>query len=95
MINKKNLIKIIIVSVLFLSPLFLTKGAEDTLVPTGISDNSLVGADLLTLLLEVKSIELNGDIFNNEVFVSLKDFSKEIQPQSVGRQNPFSAIGSD
>lgn len=95
MINKKNLIKIIVVLILFLSPLFMTIGANDVLVPTGISNNGLVGADLLTLLLEVKSIELDSDVFNNEVFVNLKDFSKEIQPQSVGRKNPFSVIGSD
>jgi len=49
-----------------------------------------VEAQLITFLLEVRNIRLNAQIFSNPAFVELKDFSTEIVPEPVGRDNPFS-----
>ena len=67
--------------------------AQDLLVAQ--RDTSLIESDLIVLLLEIKSIKLEEDVFDNKVFKSLKDFGTEIKPQPVGRKNPFSAIGFD
>jgi hypothetical protein len=65
--------------------------SQELLVPQG-SVNRIVGNDLILLLLQLKVIKLNTEIFDNKIFQNLKDFSFEIQPRSIGRQNPFSAI---
>lgn len=84
----------IAIPILFFGTGSFVKGAEDLLVPEGVLDEK-IGTDLLILLLELKTIQFNSDIFNDKAFLNLKDFSTEIQPQSVGRRNPFSPIGSD
>lgn len=60
------------------------------------SDSTGVGIenDLLTLLLDVRSIKLNGSVFTNEVFKSLEDFGQDIVPEPVGRENPFAPVGT-
>ena len=68
----------------------LVSAASSLLVSNGGSLK--IGNDLLVLLLEIKSIELHGDIFEDKAFTNLKDFGVEIAPQPVGRDNPFSAI---
>ena len=49
--------------------------------------------DLLNLLLDIRSIKLDGNIFSKETFKSLEDFGQEIIPEPVGRENPFAPIG--
>lgn len=57
------------------------------------SQASLVGDDLLTLLLDIRSVKLDDDIFSRESFKSLEDFSQSITPEPVGRKNPFAPVG--
>lgn len=79
-----------LVVVLFGTFGFVSGASESLLVSSG--GVSQVGGDLLVLLLEIKSIELNGDIFSDEAFSNLKDFGVEIAPQPAGRENPFATI---
>jgi len=51
------------------------------------------GGDLISLLLELKSIKLDTSILQNPVFLTLQDFSIELSPEPVGRPNPFAPIG--
>lgn len=55
-------------------------------------DDSSAGAEILSLLLKMRSIELKKDVFEKESFKSLEDFSREISSQPIGRQNPFYPI---
>ncbi len=52
---------------------------------------ALESAVLLQRLNEIKSITLEGDLFSNQQFQSLVDFTEPIIPQPVGRPNPFAA----
>ncbi len=54
-----------------------------------------VGSDLLQLLSDLKSINLTTDIFNDEVFMSLTDWSVNLPAPALGRPNPFERIGVD
>jgi|SRR3989344_8651532 len=54
------------------------------------------GADrqLVTTLLALRAVTLNGSIFTNPAFVGLQDFSTTIVPEPVGRDNPFAPLQS-
>ncbi len=51
------------------------------------------GGDLITLLLELKSITLDTSILQDPTFLTLQDFSVDIAPEPIGRPNPFAPIG--
>jgi len=54
---------------------------------------SMVENDLLTLLLDIRSVKLDDSIFSEETFKSLEDFGQDIAPEPAGRENPFAPIG--
>ncbi|MDD2935516.1 MAG: hypothetical protein PHX25_03530 [Candidatus Pacebacteria bacterium] len=66
--------------------------AEEALIVAEGKLNSKIGSELFTLLLEIKSIELRGDVFSDPAFSKLKDFGVELQDQPTGRDNPFLKI---
>jgi hypothetical protein len=45
--------------------------------------------ELVATLLALRAVTLSGTIFTDPVFMSLQDFGVEIQPEPVGRPNPF------
>jgi hypothetical protein len=52
--------------------------------------------DFLSLLLNVKNINLDNAIFSDDAFMSLRDSSITLTPDgNEGRINPFAPIGSD
>ena len=57
--------------------------------PTTASD-----VELVTTLLTLRAVTLNGTIFTDPAFMSLKDFGKEIVPEPVGRPNPFAPLSA-
>ncbi len=61
------------------------------------SANSTVAQDFLALLLNVRSIKLNDDIFTDSTFGTLNDSTIELvsDPANEGRPNPFAPIGSE
>ena len=59
-------------------------------------NNSQVAKEFLSLLLSVKNIKLNIDIFSDIAFTSLHDSSIILVPDgNEGRPNPFAPIGAD
>ncbi|MBU1727768.1 hypothetical protein KKA39_00405 [Patescibacteria group bacterium] len=105
----KNIILfLIIVAILILAYFFFFKKAPDeaSLVSTSgssvlpansaIDQNSEIGKDFLSILLNVKNIKLDDSIFSDPAFVSLRDSSIIlISDGNEGRPNPFAPIGSD
>ena len=92
---KKILTGVAIVIVLFVVySMFKGDPAPDALLtaetPSGLPPEE---EDLVSLLLELQSIDLNSDIFSDAVFVTLQDFSVKLTPQPIGRRNPFAPIG--
>lgn len=63
-----------------------------TAIPASSLDVTL-GRGLLVTLAKLKSTALDTSIFDDPVFASLKDFGIEIEPQPVGRRNPFAEFG--
>jgi len=53
------------------------------------------GREILALLVDLKSIKLDGSIFDQKSFKTLEDFSLPIDPEPKGRVNPFAPIGVD
>ncbi|MDP6387839.1 MAG: hypothetical protein QGG63_00980 [Candidatus Pacebacteria bacterium] len=52
-------------------------------------------SDLLTLLLDLRSVKLDESVFSDPVFKSLVDFGQELVSEPVGRENPFAPINLD
>ncbi len=48
--------------------------------------------ELVSTLLALRAVKLDGSIFTDPAFVSLKDFSTAIIPEPVGRPNPFAPL---
>lgn len=59
------------------------------------SQGSIAGQEILKLLSELQSIKFNTSIFSNDSFNKLIDFGQKINPEVVGRNNPFSPLGVD
>jgi len=66
---------------------------------TNTGDNSSsISNNFLSILLSVKSIKLNDQIFSDAAFINLHDSSillTPLSPGDEGRPNPFAPIGSD
>ncbi len=60
---------------------------EDFTTSSGESDR-----DIVTTLLQLRSVSLEGTIFSDAAFQSLQDFGTEIIPEPVGRPNPFAPL---
>lgn len=58
-----------------------------------VTDTSGTAAGtLIETLIELRSIQLNGAIFQDPAFLALHDFSTDITPEPVGRPNPFAPL---
>lgn len=99
--NKKVIIGITILIFGFIvySVFFKTETSKNSGLVVGTAGNSnsqfIAGKEILALLSDLKSIQLNQDIFQNKTFRSLEDFSIPIEPEPQGRTNPFTAVGRD
>ncbi|MEK7652848.1 MAG: hypothetical protein AAB334_02815 [Patescibacteria group bacterium] len=94
----KNIIITIAVAVLAFALYFFFFRGSGTNNDSGLSVEPIIGKtstvdkSLLTLLLEMKSVKLDEELFNSAVFKSLNDYSIKIEPQEVGRINPFAPL---
>jgi hypothetical protein len=48
--------------------------------------------DLVATLLQLRAVTLDGAIFQDPAFQSLRDFGIQIVPEPVGRENPFAPL---
>lgn len=93
---KKLLIAAGVIIVLALGYSFFA--GED--IPDGLTSQSAggiapeEGGDLIALLAELKSIDLDTSILQNQTFLTLQDFSVSLSPEPVGRANPFAPLGT-
>ena len=70
---------------------FVSKGSTTTLLSTGatLGDQTQQSQQLLVVLANLRTIQLNDAIFSDPTYLSLTDFSVAITPETVGRHNPF------
>jgi len=92
---KKIIIGIVVIGVAFFiySTYFKPEGGPLVMVDSQAKRQFAAGKEILTLLIDLKSIELDGSIFEDGSFKSLEDFSLPIDPEPKGRTNPFAPIG--
>jgi hypothetical protein len=65
-----------------------------TLTTTVATGGSAADKNLVSTLLALRAVKLDGTIFSDPGFTSLKDFSTQIVPEPVGRPNPFAPLPS-
>ncbi len=71
------------------------QSSTELLVSSGTpgTSDSAVGQKIITLLAQMQSITIDQGIFSAATFQSLQDFGVEIQPELIGRHDPFAPIG--
>lgn len=47
---------------------------------------------LLSMLNELKSLDVNGELFSDPLFLSLKDFREALGEEPSGRPDPFAVV---
>lgn len=65
---------------------------EGLVTESFVSPASEAERDLVATLLALRAVKLEGSVFSNPVFQSLKDFGSTIVPEPVGRENPFAPL---
>ncbi len=91
-ISKKTIIFIIVILVLGLVYFYFAGGETPaTTLLTGVGSGG-VGAIELSLLNQMKSLQIDTSFFKDPAYQSLVDYSVAITPQSVGRPNPFAPL---
>lgn len=75
---------------------FAGKGGTDSLLSSSANASpSAQSQQLLLVLANLRTIQLNDAVFHDPVFLSLNDFGVVITPQNVGRRNPFAPFAPD
>jgi len=93
--NKTTLIAIGIIVAGFLAYVFFFQnGSSEGALVTSQSDPRVVAAnqEFITLFSELRRIDLDTSIFDDEYYNSLVDFSRPISVEPVGRDNPFASV---
>ncbi len=75
---------------------FMIFGKSDSQTSILVSQNANannIGAEILTALNQLDSLKLDESVFEDGSFKTLINFSKPIQSQPVGRNNPFAPVG--
>lgn len=70
-------------------------GSSDAVLSSSEGGGSDVEQEVLDTLLELREIRLEGQIFNDPVFNSLRDFGTDIVSEPVGRDNPFAPLSAE
>ena len=74
---------------------YFFSGKQESILSTeNVSAQAPADQDLIALLLDLKSISLNEEIFSDAAFKSLSDFSKDLVAEPVGRSNPFAPLSA-
>jgi len=88
--NKKLLAIIFIFIAAFVVYAVMTPSENFEALPImEVSGTSGIGQDLVVLLSELNSINLDVSVLANPLLRELKDFGVEIVPQPISRKNPF------
>jgi hypothetical protein len=90
--NKFVIIGIVVV-VLFGAWYGLTSSSVPaSVLSTTTPDTDAGDETIVTTLVQLQAITLSGAIFSNPAFASLQDYTTAIQPEPVGRTDPFAPL---
>ncbi len=96
--KNKNIILIVAVVIIgFLAYKYVFKKDEPLTTTESSSSAQILGQDLINELNRLKALRslsiTSTALFNDPVFMSLKDVEVPIQSKPIGRQNPFLSTG--
>src|SRR3989344_5193887 len=88
---------LVILAVLIIAGyLYFSRGNTGAVLETQVKTaDEVIGKDLLLSLLKLKTIHLDASLFKDPVFLCLQDWTIELVPQPVGRNNPFLPLGKN
>ena len=88
---KNAFILLCLIATIALGYYLYTQNSLATLTTSGVlADNlEIESAQILARLNELVAVELNGDIFYDPRFSSLKNVTPAVNAEPVGSQNPF------
>lgn len=92
----KNIVLVLVLVVLAVAGYFIFFRSGEEPLTTTESSTASVGGQLVAELNRLTQLKnINGNIFNDEVFTSLVDVTQPITPQPLGRANPFLPLGAN
>ncbi len=69
-----------------------SEGGSSSLLGSSGGTGTSADSEVVSTLLQLRSITLSGAIFSDPLFASLRDFSTDIIPEPAGRPDPFAPI---
>lgn len=97
--TKQIIIAIVVIVIAFVvfKMYFPGTGTADQALVSDLPPSSSVvdGPLILSQLESLKNVTLDESVFANAVFTGLINFERPIDPQPIGRQNPFLPIGRE
>ncbi|HUO50141.1 MAG TPA: hypothetical protein VMU25_01035 [Candidatus Paceibacterota bacterium] len=72
-------------------PVLSTTGTTSDL-STGNPEADAANQNLVSTLLTLQAVQLDGTIFSDQAFLSLKDFTTQVINEPIGRTNPFAPL---
>ena len=74
-----------------------TSAVNSGVVPVTATKTTVAQGDpvFLQALLGLRNADMNKDIFNNQILINLKDFSRELVDEPKGRVNPFAPFDKE
>ncbi len=92
-IQKILIVLVVLIGLGFLGyNLFSTTGDVATSA-TDVLAEPTVGQDILNLVNDLRTVNIDQKIFSSDLFTNLKDFGVTLYPEPQGRPNPFAVIG--
>jgi hypothetical protein len=78
--------------ILFHEEPIITLNAQEEGEVEELTATAIIGEDLMQAIETVKSINLDKSLFSDDAFVSLVNYETPIDPQPIGRDNPFAPV---
>ena len=92
-INSTQITLLLLVCAAMFAGLFTVGVHGDSTLAVTDGAGASPNADLVAMLNQLHSIQLNTDLFSNPLFQSLQDFGLTVVPEPKTRNNPFAPIG--
>lgn len=96
----KSILILAAVAALAIGGYFFFIAGSDSTAAVALSDDTerqleeslAIEQEIIIELRKIQSIRISEGIYDDPAFVSLIDFSRPIEPQAVGRENPFAPL---
>ncbi len=86
---------IVIVGAFVLYSIFIKEEPTTSLLKKEVATSGdVLGAEIIKAINQISTLTLDRSVFDDPIFKTLIDRSEVLQPEPIGRANPFAPIGS-